>query len=180
MDVTRYEIDNGKVICRLLPFFLRGRKTSLMLEAMAHPLKSLHKAYLDWALERKIEASTTSQKASLIWYLNHKMRGHFLNKEDTFRIITNMYYPESVIYNMGEQHEGDDRVVVDMTEAQSENQLYLHNIKEDIEENSQMIIIMAPRIFETQQYNNTIYEKEIKKCADKYLVAVTNYMIILT
>ena len=42
LSPEKYQIDNARAICRLLPFWIRGRKTILFLEAVAHPLKSVH------------------------------------------------------------------------------------------------------------------------------------------
>ncbi len=56
MNTNIYRISNARIICRVLPFFARGRKTILFLEAIASPLVSLHKKFLLWSYEMVVNA----------------------------------------------------------------------------------------------------------------------------
>jgi hypothetical protein len=42
MNTDIYKISNSKIICRVLPFFARGRRMILFLESVSTPLIRLH------------------------------------------------------------------------------------------------------------------------------------------
>lgn len=102
INVDHYDISNIQVINRVLPWWLRGRKTILLLTAIFYPLVMLHKIWMAWALERLIEASTTSQPKSLAWYLNYKLRKHFFDKKDSFAFGMGLRGKDCYIFFMSE------------------------------------------------------------------------------
>ena len=87
ISVNFLNIDNAKMIGRLLPFWSRGRKISLLLQALLNPLVPLHKTFKVWALDKFIECHITAQKSSLEWYLKYRLQYHFLNESDNFSIV---------------------------------------------------------------------------------------------
>lgn len=109
-----YNINFDKLVNQLTPHYLGGRKYVLWLQSLCHPLKSLNDAFKEWAVEKRIEASMTSQTIMLEWFLNHKFNKYFKNKIDSFHIIDSynsgvpMYWQEATatdkctIYNYGE------------------------------------------------------------------------------
>ena len=86
---NRYDIDNAKVIGRVLPFYIRGRKISIFLYAIACPLVTLHETFKEWALQKKIEASITSQTLTMEWYLTYLFKDRFEDETASFRITDN-------------------------------------------------------------------------------------------
>lgn len=86
---NRYDIDNAKVIGRVLPFYVRGRKLSVFLYAIAYPLVTLHETFKKWALQKKIEASVTSQTLTMEWYLTYLFKKRFEDENASFKIIDN-------------------------------------------------------------------------------------------
>ena len=86
---NRYDIDNAKVIGRVLPFYIRGRKISVFLYAIAYPLVTLHETFKEWALQKKIEASITSQTLTMEWYLTYLFKDRFEDEAASFRITDN-------------------------------------------------------------------------------------------
>lgn len=86
---NRYDIDNAKVIGRVLPFYIRGRKISVFLYAIAYPLVTLHETFKEWALQKKIEASITSQTLTMEWYLTYLFKDRFEDETASFRITDN-------------------------------------------------------------------------------------------
>lgn len=87
ININFIDIDNAKMVGRLLPFWLRGRKMSLLIQSLIYPLISVHQTFKKWALEKYIECQITAQKPSLEWYLKYKLNFHFINEEDEFDII---------------------------------------------------------------------------------------------
>lgn len=173
INTDKYNITNSRIINMVLPFYTRGRKISLLLEAIAHPLKSIHTTYKSWALERLIEASVTSQPMSIVWYLNHKFRKYFQNKNDSFQISTNSININSTIWYVEEQplREGETPWMMENTSdsiSSDANKLVTRNINE-IDSNKSDVTIYAPKITDTTLFTGTMYENEIRKCVDKYL-----------
>lgn len=84
INIDFANINNAKLIGRLLPFWARGKKVSLFLQAILSPIASAHNSFKIWALEKFIECHITAQKASLEWYLRYKLKYHFHNENDNF------------------------------------------------------------------------------------------------
>lgn len=172
-NTDKYNITNSKIISMVLPFYARGRKLTLLLEAVAHPLVSIHNAYKSWALERLIEASTTSQPMSLIWYLNHSFKKYFQNQSDSFQIMMDSLDNNSTIWHLEEQplHEGTTPWLMENssdTLDSKANKLVTRNYNEKDTEQTD-IVIYAPKIIETTLFTLEMYINEIRKIVDKYL-----------
>lgn len=86
INIDFANINNAKLIGRLLPFWARGKKVSLLLQAILYPIASVHNLFKIWALEKFIECHITAQKASLEWYLRYKLKSHFIMKMITFSL----------------------------------------------------------------------------------------------
>jgi len=86
INIDFTNIDNAKLIGRLLPFWARGKKISLLLQAILSPIASAHSRFKAWGLERYIECHITAQKSSLEWYLKYRLQLHFLKENDNFFI----------------------------------------------------------------------------------------------
>ena len=86
INIDFANIDNAKLIGRLLPFWARGKKISLLLQAILSPIASAHSQFKAWALQRYIECHITAQKSSLEWYLKYCLQFHFLKESDYFFI----------------------------------------------------------------------------------------------
>ena len=86
INIDFTNIDNAKLIGRLLPFWARGKKISLLLQAILSPIASAHNRFKIWGLQKFIECQVTAQKSSLEWYLKYRLKSHFQNENDTFFI----------------------------------------------------------------------------------------------
>lgn len=173
INTDRFNITNSKVICETIPFYARGRKLTLLLEAISSPLVSIHDAFKEWALERMIEASVTSQSTVLIWYLNHVFRKHFKDKNDSFEIVTDAMEGGSTIWFLNEQilHVGNTPwMLEDNKEENVKNleKLVTRNYGE-VDEITSDVLIYAPQINESISYGYDVYKGEIRKHVDKYL-----------
>lgn len=180
LSPEKYQIDNARAICRLLPFWIRGRKIILFLEAISHPLKSVHDKFKEWAYERLIDAAITSQQLSLVWYLNHRLRKHFINQEDSFRITSDAYSEGEVIYNFSENMLAGNHYAYDFEEEiqQSTENMMLKNFDEGVEYNADIVII-APNIVETIDYSESNYKNEIRRYIDAYITVPDRYEVLL-
>ena len=102
MNTDIYKISNSKTICRVLPFFARGRRMILFLEAVASPLISLHKKFLKWAYKMLFKLKITAQTDVMVWYLNYLFNERFVNNADSFTIEQDFEIKNLVAFNYAE------------------------------------------------------------------------------
>lgn len=79
MRENRYALPTDKLVNRLVPYYLSGRKYILFLQSLVWPLRSLNEKFRVFALEKHIEARMTSQMMYFEWYLNHKFARYLKN-----------------------------------------------------------------------------------------------------
>jgi len=179
LSPEKYQIDNARAICRLLPFWIRGRRMILFLEAVSHPLKKVHDAFKEWAYERLIDATITSQQISLVWFLNHRLRKYFINQGDSFRITSDAFSEGEIVYNFSENFLTGNHYAYDYgeeVEPATENML-LKNFNEGVTYNADIIII-APDIVETEEYGKENYKNEIRRYIDSYITVPDKYEVL--
>ena len=185
INTDKYNITNSRIVSMILPFYARGRKIILLLDAISHPLQSIHAIWKKWALERLIEASITSQPMSIIWYLNYRFRKYFQNQTDSFLLSIDGLNTKSTIWYLEEQplYEGTTPWLQenpsDTLDSESAKKLVTRNLNEV--NNEQIgIIIYAPKIIETTLFTLEMYTNEIRKSVDKYLtVQDITYSVII-
>lgn len=190
MNTDIYKIDNAKLICRLLPFFVRGRKMILFLEAAASPLVSLHNKFLSWAYETIVDVHATFQEQLFVWYLNHKFRKHFIDDNDSFYVSQSQEGDGLVVFNTDE-HEMmglfSSRI---FNNEQSDliNQLYdIDNLKEYSKPMLTpqdryyvgVITIYAPKINTSSDYTNSDYVKDVIEFVKNYKTSFGKINIII-
>lgn len=74
----RYDLPTDKLINRLVPHYLSGRRYILFLQSLVWPLKTLNELFKAFAREKHIEARMTSQVICFEWFLNYKL-GKYLD-----------------------------------------------------------------------------------------------------
>lgn len=72
MKANRYKLSTDRLVNRLVPYYLSGRKYILFLQSLVWPLHTLNEKFCSFAAEKHIEARMTSQVMYFEWYLNHK------------------------------------------------------------------------------------------------------------
>lgn len=179
--MRRYDIDIAEIIGRLIPFYARGRKILMLLQAIAHPIEQLHKIWVKWAKEMTVEASVTSQPLSLAWYLNHKLRDRFVNEDDTFVVYNGLGNPTNMLFCESEYLESDSysKHVYGYSEENAENLTMVTKNADETDNNSLFLSIIAPAINETVFYDNSDYRHEIKSLVDKYNDSLGEFQIII-
>lgn len=71
--MNRYGINIGRLLARLTPRLVRGRKLMDLLTGAFTPIASVHSGFLEWAKGIIVEAKVTSQMAVLERYLNARL-----------------------------------------------------------------------------------------------------------
>lgn len=78
----RYKLPTDKLINRLVPYYLSGRRYILLLQSWVWPLRVLNDWFTGFAREKHIEARMTSQVMYFEWFLNYKFSRHFADSSD--------------------------------------------------------------------------------------------------
>lgn len=204
MNSIQYHININKTICRLLPFYLRGRRLILFLEGIASPLNSFNtgeKAFHKWANETLIEASMSAQPMRLEWYLNHLFKEEWGLKEDIR--ISNYSPTQCIVYRKdecGERHTIDGRnkpITPNMTPAiiyskqdvrLADNKpvfdgksvkLVNNRIKSEVDGIGSNILIQIPKIQNTNLDTDECIMR-LKKIVNKYMPVSGTYTIRTT
>lgn len=119
--MKRYRINTDKLINRLVPPFLEGRRYILFLQSLVYPLMTLNGHFMEFAREKHIQARMTSQVMYLEWYLNYKFGQYLFDKADrifiseTLPLGVDIYHERAVggrpftIWLQGEKVEVTDR-----------------------------------------------------------------------
>ena len=183
INVDFINIDNAKLIGRLLPFWARGRNTSLLLQAILSPIVSVHNNFKLWALEQYIHTHITSQAMSIEWYLKYKLRSHFVNENNSFLVrdepikftvdgeidgIEDMF---TCFGGESWQNEFDwkNNVLWYLTQDQ-ESSMYSSEIQDTgTEENGSYIYVYAPEIVSTINYNQDDYIRDINYIMSQFM-----------
>lgn len=208
IDIDFTNIDNAKLIGRLLPFWVRGRKLSLFLQALLSPLKYTHTKFQRWALEIYIANHITSQKLSLEWYLKFKLKSHFINENDSF-FITNgidgsasccstnvwrngLHWDNELKWGIDENPLINTNIIINCLSAGKwDNDMYWNNgVFWDNEDNGLIYVedyldsegqtnVFAPAIVDTVTYNHQDYERDIRNIMAKYMINFNKINIII-
>jgi hypothetical protein len=181
MNTDIYNISNSKIICRVLPFFARGRKMILFLESIATPLIKLHKAFVTWTFEMVLKVKITSQTTVLRWYLDYKFGHLFQDQNDSFEILQDNELDYLIAFNMSEKEAISilAKRVVNVSE-QSSLELLSNPIK-DASTNvyPTQITINAPAIIDAIDYTKREYYADIKQIIDRYKTTFVRYNIVI-
>lgn len=179
MTTDIYKISNSKIICRILPFFARGRKMILFIEAAASPLINLHKSFLAWAYKMILKTKITSQTDVLIWYLNYLFNEHFYNHGDSFSIEQDVEIENLVAFNYKEIA-GFKMIGTKIFDVSEENDALIYS-RATRDFNSRMsvnaIIIHAPKLKADDNYTVINYMQEIHAVIEEYKTSFREYVI---
>lgn len=180
MQSDKYKIDLPATIGKILPFYMRGRKLSLLLEAILNPIGMLHDAWVRWSEEQIIDASMTSQPLAIAWYLKHKLYDHLINKGDEFLVKNGIDSPTSILFTERESFKSDEysQHVYCMNEDMDVLTMTVMTSVEVIDDNINFAII-APEIKETSMYDEEDYKHEITRIVNGYNTSFKTYQIII-
>lgn len=179
MNTDIYKISNSKTICRVLPFFARGRRMILFLEAAASPLISLHKKFLLWAFKMILKLKITAQTDVMVWYLNYLFNERFVNKADTFVIVQDFEIRNLVAFNYAELATLKMLGIKIYNEGEEGEALLLSKPTKDMNAalQSSTVIIHAPIIQDDVDYSEQRYKSDIMAAINEYKTSFVNYII---
>ena len=208
INIDFTNIDNGKLIGRLLPFWARGKKTSLLLQALISPLKSAHNLFKVWALSMYIDCHITAQKDSLEWYLKYRLKSHFADESGEFHVVhglneavscfsreywsNNLHWSNELKWEIG----SSGITPVNPQFSCFNTGLWLNEMvwndcllweneyvnKEDDDmflESVDVTTVYAPAIIDTVLYNHEDYERDIRNIMSKFMINFNPINIIV-
>lgn len=172
----RYSINFDKTINQLTPHYIGGRKLILLMQALVASMRSLNKEFSEYAKEKRIEASMTSQILPFTWFLNRKFKKYFVDK-DLKITITNISTLGVPIYN-----ETADIVQTENLSLYLESEGSAHGKKfyyqnERTDSNSYSFLVHSPAI-DTTLISKENYFTMLSYQIDKYRLAGKTYKII--
>lgn len=170
----RYYINFDKTINQLTPAYIGGRKLILFMQSLAHPLRALNDAFVEWAKETRIDASMTSQIFKFEWYLNRKFSKYFANQSNRIA-ITNVVPTGVPIYAESASITQSDNMLLHMeSEGIKDKPMYFQN--EKTQGNSYSFIVHSPEI-NTSLITIDAYKAMLSYYVDRYKLANKTYTI---
>lgn len=172
----RYSINFDKTINQLAPHYLGGRKLILLMQALVAPMRSLNEEFSEYAKEKRIEASMTSQILPFTWFLNRKFKKYFVDKNLKIT-ITNISTLGVPLYN-----ESADVVQTENLSLYLESEGASHGKKfyyqnERTDSNSYSFLVHSPAI-DTTLISKENYLTMLSYQIDKYRLAGKTYKIV--
>ena len=163
ININFTNIDNSKLIGRLLPFWANGKRISLLLQALLSPIEQAHSKFQHWALDTYIECHITAQRASLEWYLKYKLKPHFYDKNDTFLVA-----------------QGDELISCFSNNIWTNELFWVNQVLwGDNMEMQNQTVVYAPRITESVDYTYEDYKRDIRNIISKYMINFNKINIII-
>lgn len=145
----------------------------LYLQGIVYPLQKLNAEFAEWAKEKRIEASMTSQVFKLEWFLNRKFRKFF--EDSNGKISIDRIVPIGVpFYSQGVNDSGSP--VVFAANEDSGTNLVLYGIGDATLKYQTSFVVNSPRI-NTSLISEEDYLMLLKYWVDKYKLSGKTYII---
>lgn len=149
MESNRYRLVTDRLINRLTPHYLCGRRYLLLLQSLVWPLQGLNDRFRRWARERQVEAAMTSQVLYLEWWLTERFRPYFVSGDDSIRITDSeplgvaLYHEDSATATPFTVWFEDEQVAA-VQPGEQPRALYLRSEEKALRKVS--FVVSAPRI----------------------------------
>jgi hypothetical protein len=179
----RYSINFEKLINRLLPHFLCGRKLILVIRSLVEPLQSLNDEWCEWAREKRIETRMTSQVILFEWYLNRKFSKYFLDPQTSIT-IDNGESQGTAFYFQSQENDSDEgvnpilRLETEVTNSGITESAILFTQAENTTLGFSFVV-NVPAI-NTAAIKQEVFLYSLKYYIDKYKITNKTYKIIIT
>lgn len=171
----RYFINFDKTVNQFVPHYLGGRKLILFLQSILVPLQQLNNEFSEWAKERRIEASMTSQIFKLEWFLNRKFSKYFVNPVEKITIANAVRDGLPLYRQKASVPLFDNPALVEQT-AHTTKDPVLYKVSERRDESSYSFIVNSPAI-NTSSISESEYIAQIQYWIDRYRIAGKTYKI---
>ncbi len=171
----RYFINFDKTVNQFVPHYLGGRKLILFLQSILVPLQQLNNEFSEWAKERRIEASMTSQIFKLEWFLNRKFSKYFTNPAEKIT-IANTVRQGLPLYRQKAGVQLSENPALEQQSAHTAKDPVLYKVSERPDECSYSFIVNSPAI-NTAAISESEYIAQVQYWVDRYRTAGKTYKI---
>lgn len=171
----RYWINFDKTVNQFVPHYLGGRKLILFLQSILVPLQQLSNEFSEWAKERRIEASMTSQIFKLEWFLNRKFSKYFLNSSEKITIANAVRQGLPLYHQKAGVQLSESPILVEQT-AHTKKDPVLYKVSERPDECSYSFIVNSPAI-NAAAISESEYMAQVQYWVDRYRTAGKTYKI---
>lgn len=169
----RYSINFDKLINRLVPHYMEGRKLILYLQAIIKPMQKLNDDFVSYAKDTRIEASMTSQIFKFEWFLNRKFSKYFLDGGQ-IAIQNGEHLGVPIYYGNANIPLTDHMVMYYSSEDGDTTHLYYQT--ENTSGSTCSFVVTSPNV-NTDLISLQQYEKMLKYYIDKYRISGKTYVI---
>ncbi len=159
----RYGINFNKLVCQLVPHWLRGQRLIGYLQACVHPMQSVSDKFKEWAQQTRVDVSMTSQVIKLEWYFG-RMFGPGSVRIKNFFINTNPIYHRDAL-----SPDKNQLVCYYRDEAGGSHDEAVHRMYEDDGDGVSFVVSVDKEI--------SGRENEIRRVIEKYKTANKTYKI---
>lgn len=172
MRSYRFNVD--RIVNRLVPHYMGGRKLILFLQSCMSPLYVLSDKWEEWANMKRIEATMTSQVILFEHYLTYRFKRYFSNPLNQITISegtssgTPLYWKESETMH-------DDVVLYGKKEA---GKTVMFEFKgENLKDGNYDFTVNCPAI--SKNFNAEEIKLLLASQIDKYKIANKKYNIVI-
>lgn len=174
----RYRASTDRLVNRLVPHYLGGRRFVLIVQSLLYPLQGLSDRFVAFAAEKHIEARMTSQVMYFEWYLNRLFIDNFYGRtqritlEESPSLGVDLYHQGTygdrayTVFYQGEQVEVDDP-------EEQPRPMYLKGEEKAVNQVSFMVNVPRLSIPESEIISRLTYVIERYRTAGKtYLIRI--------
>ena len=149
----------------------------LYLQSILSPLQTLNNSFAEWAREKRIEASMTSQIFKMEWFLNRRFSKYLLNPSEKITISNSTNSGVALYYQ--DANSIDNPVIYTQSEyAKNDTGFVLYRTSESPDMSSYSFMVNSPAI-NTHAINREEYLSQLQYWIDKYRLAGKTYTIKL-
>lgn len=183
----RYRINFDKLVNRLVPYYLGGRKLILYLQSCVQPLQAVNESFSQWAKETRIEAAMTSQIFKFEWFLNRKFRVFFDDPNAAISLRTGTLNGTAIFHQNAVGIPDEDQFLLYFQSEDGEvvrnTVLFLEG--EETENTATSFVVVVPKLKKGSDGRliDGLTEEDfyfrLKYWIDRYRLATKTYQIII-
>lgn len=174
----RYRLSVDRLVNRLVPYYLAGRRFILLLQSCLHPLQELNDRFVELARRKHVEARMTSQVLYFEWFLNDRFGRYLQQPEDRIFLRDSNPVGVDIYHQAAEQqrpctvwYQGEAITTLEAPELPRP----LRRITEELQINKVSFMVCVPRIKLRQEE----FVHMLRSTIDTYRLAGRTYLILI-
>lgn len=168
----RYKINIDKLVNDLVPPTLRGRWHVKLIQSIMQPLQILNDQFVQYAKDKHIEARMTSQIMYFEWFLNYKLKYHFVDPDGQITIVDRSNLGVPIYHSPNEE-----TFVLWSKDSTDVEHPVFYNKSDELKVEAHSFIVSCPAI-KSESQEEFLYM--LKYWVDRYKTAGKTYIIKIT